>query len=272
MIHPTNFKITQGFANDFRYYLSDPKEWKNKWYYKEVINNGLKGHNGIDYGCPVKSKLVAPCDLEITGLDGSDTSGYGISLWARTKSWEEYGKTYVYEMIFGHLTSFAPGLKVGSSVRVGDYIALSGNSGKYTVGPHLHWGVRKLVKSGSSWNVVDYNNGFYGYFDQMKLIDYKESLNFLDDRIVYSGKQIGASHYLFSEGKFKWLQDEYDFAAGGYIFSEAIQIPAEFIHVDTKALYKVDWSSKKAKVAKQLMELLVYNNKRAQELYKSKKK
>ena len=48
-----------------------------------------------------------------------------------------------YRTIYAHLSQVLPSLYRGKSVRRGEQIALSGNTG-YSAGPHLHYEVRDL--------------------------------------------------------------------------------------------------------------------------------
>ena len=49
-------------------------------------------------------------------------------------------------------------------------IAYTDNTGPYTTGPHLHWNGRLLrQKENGGWEIVDRDNGYFGYFDMMLL-------------------------------------------------------------------------------------------------------
>lgn len=88
---------------------------------------GLKGHNGIDYGTPVGTVIIAPHDGNILEV-ASDPGGYG--LYVKIENDQEGS-------ILAHLSQ--QDVRVGEYVRRGDRIGLSGNTGNST-GPHLHWG------------------------------------------------------------------------------------------------------------------------------------
>lgn len=119
---------------------------------------GLKGHNGVDFRCAVGTPLFAPFEGKIVVKD-SGNSGYGLHVFLRKDN---------LEVVLGHLSKVF--IKNGALVRMGDKIALSGNTG-FSTGPHLHFGMRYLDQNG---NVRDYNNGFFGYVDPSdKLITWK---------------------------------------------------------------------------------------------------
>ncbi len=87
-------------------------------------------HSGIDIACPTRSPIHAARDGRVvfTGFMGN----YGKLVILE----HEHG----YKSFYGHLSGYR--VKAGDTVRRGDMIALSGNTGR-TTGPHLHFEVRK---------------------------------------------------------------------------------------------------------------------------------
>jgi murein DD-endopeptidase MepM/ murein hydrolase activator NlpD len=140
--------VTQKFGADFLL--------KGKYYYKSL---GLKGHNGIDFRAAVGVPVFASFNGVIkVGNDGN--TGYGLHIKLR-------GEEVALEAVYAHLSKIL--FKTGSRVTMGDLIGFTGISGAST-GPHLHFGVRILQPSNKdiwSWNVKNYNNGFYGYVDNL---------------------------------------------------------------------------------------------------------
>jgi murein DD-endopeptidase MepM/ murein hydrolase activator NlpD len=116
---------------------------------------GMKGHNGIDYGTPQGTTLVAA----ITGIvyAGYEAGGYGNYVFLRT----EDGRL---EVVTAHMSRVD--VQTGQRVTEGQQIGLSGGAkGKpgsgNSSGPHVHFGVRPLPKQ---------DNGYLGYEDpQIKL-------------------------------------------------------------------------------------------------------
>jgi len=158
-------RMGQLFGNDFMY--------QGQWFYKERINNGLQGHNGIDYPCAIGTSMKAPEDMEISNVVQENVgNGYGTLIVGRTKPYEYNGATYRIEMIFGHLSNTLEA-SIGKWYSKGDEFALSGNTGPHTTGPHLHWGCRTVkATSSGGWMTVDGNNGYFGYWDQLPLINH----------------------------------------------------------------------------------------------------
>jgi murein DD-endopeptidase MepM/ murein hydrolase activator NlpD len=85
-------------------------------------------HKGIDFAVPVGTPVMASGTGTVKMAGWSN--GYGNYM--RVDMGNGYGFAY------GHLSRFAPGMHVGSSVHQGEVVAYSGNTGLST-GPHLHY-------------------------------------------------------------------------------------------------------------------------------------
>ena len=139
-------RITQKFGNDLVI--------NGVHVYQEM---GLNGHDGIDYGVPSGTVIFAPKDGIIKVKDSGD-SGYGLHFKIRNAEDAQ-------EFVGGHLSKVL--VADGQRVHMGDKIALSGNSG-FSTADHFHGGFRLLKPSDKdlfSWEVLDYNNGYFGYID-----------------------------------------------------------------------------------------------------------
>ena len=139
-----NFPITQKF-NDSRYRSSYAKF-------------GYCGHNGIDYGCPVGTPLIAPISGKVLETDIWDPTGYG---WYIKIVNDKEGA------LLGHMRE-ASKLKPGATVNQGDAVGFSGNTGNST-GPHLHSGYYREPR--------DRDNGFNGYMDQTYWFSITDTVN-----------------------------------------------------------------------------------------------
>ncbi len=92
-------------------------------------------HNGIDIGAPIGTPVYAASDGEVIAVDNNDQSLYAKY---------QYGK-YILIKHRNNLATFYAHLSkqlvsVGDSVKKGDLIGYSGNTG-FVTGPHLHFGV-----------------------------------------------------------------------------------------------------------------------------------
>lgn len=162
-IYPTKYPISQGFGKENTY--SSILSW-----YTAI---GMLGHNGIDYGCPKGTRLVAPIDFTVSNFNyaDQDPNGYGTTLWGRSKPFIVDGVTYAIEIIFGHLTDFIAGIGLGKEYKQGADCCISGNTGLYTTGPHLHQGWRVVqLQTNGGWLAINKDNGYKGYFDQLLLM------------------------------------------------------------------------------------------------------
>lgn len=104
---------------------------------------GLVGHNGIDFGLPEGTEVLA-CD-DGTVVQVGDNGDFGISITIK-HSWGI--------SIYGHLQSF--GVLVNDTVKKKQVIGLSGQTG-FVTGPHLHFGIQPVSPDGG--------NGYGGYID-----------------------------------------------------------------------------------------------------------
>lgn len=128
-----SFRLTQGFGENPASYAKF----------------GMKGHNGLDYGLPTGTQVVAPHGGKVIEAT-NDPGGYGLYL--KIENAKEGS-------ILAHLKSFQ--VKVGETVSEGQPVGLSNNTGNST-GPHLHWGVYPIPR--------DRTNGYSGCVDQLPLL------------------------------------------------------------------------------------------------------
>ena len=91
-------------------------------------------HSGVDYAAPMGSVVYASGDGTVT--QAKWVNGYGNYVVIRHNS--EYSTGY------GHLKSYAKGIRPGVRVKQGQVIAYVGSTGRST-GPHLHF---EVIKNG----------------------------------------------------------------------------------------------------------------------------
>jgi len=110
---------------------------------------GLAGHNGVDFGCPAGTLVLAADDGTVERTDQA-AGGYGLHVILR-HSWGI--------SLYAHLEGLFA--QAGTTVRRGQPIARSGSSGNST-GPHLHFEIRP------DGEAVD--NGYNGAVDPLPFI------------------------------------------------------------------------------------------------------
>lgn len=122
--------------------------------YRRDPLNGRKGdrHTGIDLACSTGTPVYAPGDGVVTMAQRYHGYGNFISI--------NHG--FGYQTRYGHLHSFL--VEPGDSVKRGDCIAYSGNSGRST-GSHLHY---EVIFRGDYVNPI-------GFLDmEMPIEDYRQ--------------------------------------------------------------------------------------------------
>lgn len=92
---------------------------------------GLKGHNGLDFGLPDGTPVLAPADGEAVEVD-FDPSGFGYYVKLRTPAGEDWLLAHL------HMWSLP---RPGTWCPEGSLVGHSDNTGLST-GPHLHVGYR----------------------------------------------------------------------------------------------------------------------------------
>ena len=111
---------------------------------------GLKAHQGVDWGCPVGTPIVAVADGAVAKAE-NDPAGFGLHV----KIDHAFGNT-----TYAHLSEIR--VNVGQPISEGQVIGLSGNTGTSS-GPHLHFHVRV-----APW---DDQNGYFGCTDPELYLD-----------------------------------------------------------------------------------------------------
>lgn len=156
MCYPVNLPcfISQKWGEDPEYY--------NK--IKDTNGLPMKGHNGYDFGVIMNTPVYACHDgiVMFTGTDISEAKTIQIDT---VKQYVYKGQKVVYRTFYGHLSEFK--CIPGQLVKKGELIGLSGNSGKYTSGPHLHFGIHPMV----NYKDIEAKNGYNGAIDPTELFD-----------------------------------------------------------------------------------------------------
>ena len=102
----------------------------------EFAKNGYKGkwHNGVDFGVPLGTTILAAEDGTVVAVGNQDSYCYRGA----------YGKFIVIEhknnltTLYAHLSQYI--VKKGDVIKRGQVIGYSGKTG-YATGPHLHFTV-----------------------------------------------------------------------------------------------------------------------------------
>jgi len=95
-----------------------------------LTQNSHDGHVALDFGVPEGTNIKTTMGGKVT-YAGWNNEGYGNLVIVENGAYKTY---------YAHLSSIP--VKVGQSVKDGEVIGLSGNTGNST-GPHLHYEIRK---------------------------------------------------------------------------------------------------------------------------------
>lgn len=191
--------------------------WKNpvmQWFGKPKVQTaqfykelGLDGHNGIDFRCGTGTKVKAMHDGTIEIGTSASGPGYKGNKWVRV--WDRERKFMTF---YCHLSEHK--VTNGKVVKAGDVIGLSGNTGKYTTGPHLHIGLYELTRNGNS--IKNYDNGYHGAIDPK----YCLAFELKDGDLVKAPED--PMVFLMKNGYRWWIKDEETFKLWfGYPVSKA---------------------------------------------------
>lgn len=128
-VRPQNARISAIFgqySNDSPYYQS----------LKQVggITENAQGvfHPGIDFGTGLNAPVYAVADSVVVSTDFSDQYGNHVIL--------SVGNGSNKQVLYGHLSDIF--VAKGQPIKCGQIIGITGNTGKATTGPHLHFEVR----------------------------------------------------------------------------------------------------------------------------------
>jgi murein DD-endopeptidase MepM/ murein hydrolase activator NlpD len=107
-----------------------------------VVRRPLFMHDGADLVAPTGTPVYAAADGVVIGA--APNGGYGN--WIRI---DHQGKL---STVYGHLSSFAPGIQEGARVSQGELIGFVGNTGRST-GSHLHF---EILSNGKAVDPLAY--------------------------------------------------------------------------------------------------------------------
>lgn len=126
------------------------------------VLNYVGNHNGVDYHAPVGTPVWAVSDGTVTKA-GWDYGGGNVVCIKHVMS---------FETCYMHLSKIL--VKAGQKVAQKLVIAESGNTGAYTTGPHLHFG----LKRGGSWsNPLNQNFPRADPLPKELVADFKEKIS-----------------------------------------------------------------------------------------------
>lgn len=113
---------------------------------------GLNGHNGTDFEAGNGFDCYASHDGRVAFAGDDGTGGICIRIIEEKEH---------FETIYYHLKDVC--VLSGSGVKAGQLIGHCDNTGQYTTGSHLHFGLKQ--KDAQNFNTINYDNGYKGAID-----------------------------------------------------------------------------------------------------------
>lgn len=138
--------------------------------YKSMYSK-MKGHNGLDMITSNLQPIYSAQDGIVTFIETEPERGLGIRMQTERKHWcNETLKEEYFNIAYWH--NAVNLVKKGDKVKIGQLIALADSTGLST-GPHLHFAVKPVTKSGK--NILQ-DNGYFGAVDPKQyMLDEKAS-------------------------------------------------------------------------------------------------
>ncbi len=174
-------------------------------------NYGVKAHDGIDFGLPDNTPVLAVDDGKIIDFPSKLLANYGTTI-VLEHLWG--GRTF-----YGHLSKI--NVQVGQMVGKGDVIGFSGETG-LTTGPHLHFGL-DLKNS-------DVNNGYLGKIDPSPYLSDSNKLNASTQKLSWT--------VAINKGEKKELGYDFTLPKDDYGYSYYKLGPIDVVNKDATVVFK----------------------------------
>lgn len=138
-------------------------------------NMGLLGHNGIDFRAKDGFNCYASHDGIVTWAGEDSGGGISINLTSNLKGPGFYTIYYHLKDIKG---SDGKEVKVGDKIIAGEIIGHCDNTGQYTTGDHLHFGLKETFDGGT----INKDNGYAGAINPAPYFAYAYDGFVLEDK------------------------------------------------------------------------------------------
>ena len=150
---------------------------------------GLAGHEGVDFGLPTGSNVYACADGQVFKIQPRNDYPYGIHVRLRHRVG---GREY--RTVYAHLSQVL--VSVHQSVRAGERIALSGNTG-HSEAPHLHLTLKLIGAKTTGYPA--------GVVDPLPYLQ-EEGIPAPSDLTIYTTEQVRLRAYsTTSSAELAWL-------------------------------------------------------------------
>ena len=204
------FKLTQPFGANYTGFYADL---------------GMDGHNGLDLVAPDSTVAYAVCDGKIKFF--ADRTG-GLGMYLYSNRFKIKDQTCRLRFTYYHLKQ---SLVPDGDILKGQQIALCDNTGRYTTGSHLHFGMKIEILKDGKW-IQDRENGYFGSQDPAPVFDDDMTLLPVDRR--YGKTRHWLKEYI---NRFKTKKIHEDFIRYG-------RSPSSITDRENNAMVYGEWSVK----------------------------
>lgn len=239
-------------------------------FYKQL---GLIAHNGIDFEAATGTPTYAVCDgtiIAATSVEdaGSMTKGRYVYLESNPVDNKKL------QIVYFHLEHVI--VKLGDKVVAGQQLGTTDNSGQYTTGPHLHFGVSELVFQNGAWVNLNKDNGFGGAINSESMFPEgwitNPSTNATYGLLLsWEGRLIKSNTspivYLVKGGKLQSFPDELTVWSNGFSLARIDTVDAQTIETATVSGEVTLGNKIDAQILKEMVALLGNEPARATTLF-----
>ena len=118
-----------------------PRQLVDTW--GQTRGGGTRHHRAIDIPAAGGTPVIAAAEGTIEKLFESAAGGTTLYVRSPDRGWSYY---------YAHLAGYAPGVREGEQVRVGETLGFVGDTGNAGAGnTHLHFGISRM-KAGDAWH------------------------------------------------------------------------------------------------------------------------
>jgi len=151
--------------------LEEIKVTGNYGYRKHPVTKRKQFHRGIDLKAKYNKKVYSTADGVVKYVQSRNIGKSGRII--------KIAHNFGFETVYAHLNKTK--VKIGDIVKKGQYIGLSGNSGRST-GPHLHYEVSHAGKSLNpkdyiNWNITNYED----IFDKQRRVQWESLVSLINN-------------------------------------------------------------------------------------------
>ena len=140
-------------------------------YRKHPVTKKKQFHRGIDLKAKYNQKVFATADGVVKYVQSRNVGKSGRAI--------KISHNFGFETVYAHLNKTK--VKIGDIVKKGQYIALSGNSGRST-GPHLHYEVSYAGKALNPRDYIKWNLKNYEYiFSKQRRVQWESLVSLINN-------------------------------------------------------------------------------------------